>query len=715
MTTQRSHIPPFPVFPGADRLRARVSRIRFSAGAKIRGWLADDLANLAPWAPVAIGIGVGAYFGLKTEPPPIVGWAALGVALFFLAAAPRLRAVSSAIALAALGFVAADWRADRVAAPVVDRELGIRSIEGRVVSVERGLRGERLVVALHAVEGLIGEETPQRARITWRGPASAVRAGDHVAFRAGLGPPPAPAVPGGFDFGRQLYFQRIGAVGFAVTAPQPLSAPPARGADQRIENIRSGLASRITAAAPGQGGAIVAAVVTGKRDAISEESRAALRDAGLAHLLAISGLHMGLATGLIFFAVRAALAAIEPIAVRFPIKKWAAAAALLSGFAYLLLSGAAWSPRRAFIMAAIMFAAILFDRRALSLRNIAIAATIVLLTTPEALVHPGFQMSFAAAAALIAGFEWWTRRADPDRSFSVVARLKRYAIGLALTDLVASLATAPFALYHFNRVAVFSLPANVLAMPLMAFWIMPAAVIGLILTPFGLDQLAWAAAAKGVDVVLAIGGEVSSWPNAVRLTVQWPTTALIALSAGGLWLLLARSPLRLAGLVGAPVAWLLAAAASPPDLFVAASGENAGVVLQREHGPAVAPYAERKDRFSIKVWNEAIGAAAENAGPVSIADIGSCGREGCVAEVNGALISVIEDPIFLAEDCARAAVVVALFPVSGQDWRACKAILIDKRSVWRRGAHAVWIEGEAISVRSVTETRGVRPWAPASP
>lgn len=511
----------------------------------LRRWGAMELAELGVWAPVAMGVGVGLYFSLKAEPGWWIALAPLGLAALFWLAAPRLRPVALALFFACLGFAAADWRTARVSAPILERDLGFRSVAGRIVSVERGLKGERYVIALSAVSGLETEATPARARISWRGDATNLAAGDWVRLRAGLGPPPAPAAPGGFDFARQLYFQRIGAVGFAISSPDVQGR--ARGWAMAIENVRANLRNRIIEAAPGQGGAIIAAVVTGKRDAISEESRAALRDAGLAHLLAISGLHMGLATGIIFFAVRGALAAIGPIALRYPIKKWAAAAALLSGFIYLLLSGGAWSPRRAFIMTAIIFAAILFDRRALSLRNVAIAAGLILLTTPEALIHPGFQMSFAAVTALIAVFEWWSAHASPSRDFSFMAKAKRYTVGVAVTDTVAALATMPFALYHFNRVAVFSLPANILAMPLMGLWIMPWAVIGLLLIPFGLDAFAWRLAAAGMQAVVSIGAEVSSWPQAVSLTPQWPVLALICIVAGGLWLTLARSPLRCAG------------------------------------------------------------------------------------------------------------------------------------------------------------------------
>ncbi len=702
------------ISPGV--LRRAYRRLAYLVPERVSAWIRADLEPIGVWAPVAIGAGAGIYFGLKTEPHAALAagllLGALGLAIF----AHRLRSPGGKIfvglVLAALGFAAADWRTAQVAAPMLDRELSIRSVTGELISVEDRVRMRRMVVVLHAIDGVSEEDLPARARISWRGGEFNAAPGDIIRMRAGLGPPPAPAAPGSFNFSRQLYFQQIGAVGFSVSPPQVIAkAESGWGGTFRtqIERVRAKLLHRITDAAPGEGGAIVAAIVTGKRDAITPRSRGALRDAGLAHMLAISGMHMGIATGLIFFVVRFGLATIEPLALHYPIKKWAASAALLSGFIYLILSGGGWSARRAFITAAIMFAAILVDRRALSLRNVAIAAAIILLTTPEALFHPGFQMSFAAVTALIAGYEWFGRSADPDRSFSVMARARRYLIALGATDTIAAVATAPFALYHFNRVALYSLPANVLAMPLLGFWVIPAAIVALMLTPFGFDAWAWRISAQGVEAMLAIATEVSSWRGAVSFTWQWPPGALLVMTTGGLWFCLARSPLRLAGIAAIPLTALIVAAAAPPQVFVAASGLNAGVVLPDDDQMAV--FSTRRDRFSASVWGEAAGFDRDDAKPLAMDEIGVCDARGCVLTIKATVASFISDRRALGEDCARADLVVAFFPVSAADWRRCDAVLIDRRSVWRRGAHAVWLKPNgAIKITTVAGQSGHRPW-----
>lgn len=704
--------------------RPSVTRMVFLTQAAVRKWVALDLARLGLYAPVAIGVGAGAYFGLPVEPPWQAGFATL--AIFVIAAmatnslAVRFRNMFVAAALGALGFVAADWRTAQVYAPQLSRDLGIVEVSGRLITLEESASRRRFVLALEQIEGVAPDDMPARARITWRGSAFDASPGDFISLRAGLSPPPPPVAPGAFDFARQLYFHRIGAVGFAVSAPAVNSAVDKTASQSiaaRIEIMRVNLFQRITSAAPGEGGAIVAAVVTGKRDAITDRAVAALRDAGLAHLLAISGLHMGLATGLIFFTVRFGLAMIEPLALRYPIKKWAAGAALSSGLFYLILSGGGWSARRAFIMTAIIFIAILVDRRALSLRNVSIAAVIVLLTTPEALFHPGFQMSFAAVAALIASYEWMSARADPNRSFSLLAKSKRYLVALAATDTIAALATAPYALFHFNRVAIFSLPANMAAMPLMGFLIVPFAVAALVLTPLGWDGWAWRLAAFFMELVVDIASEVTSWPGAVSVTPQWPQAAMLTLTAGGLWLCLSRAPWRLAGFLSIPIAVLIVANVRPPMLFVSASGLNAGVVVAPDDGAqGIVVHSRRRDRFAVSLWKEAVGFDPETAPSIVMSDVFACDGAGCVGDVGEdesvKRIAFTQERASLGEDCARADIVVALFPVRDGDAKACDAVIIHRRDIWRQGAHALWLDeaGGPPIIETVAQMRGQRPW-----
>ncbi len=695
--------------------RRRYERGRPGAVRMLRLWADQDFARIGLWTPVVFGMGSLAYFFLRTEPSPYLAPVCCAAAMVAARVTEKFRAVAMAAVLFFAGFVAADLRAARVDAPILDREIAFTTIVGRLVAIDEAPKSRRLVIDVSSIDRIDNLKAPKRIRVTWRGKEFAAHPGERIQIRASLSPPPPPASPGGFDFARQLYFRGIGAVGYAVSPPTVIKSEnltPVAGLRATIESLRVDLARRIIEQAPGDAGAIVAAVVTGKREAISDGAEAAFRDSGLAHLLAISGLHMGLATGLIFFAVRACLALIEPIALTQPIKKWAAAAALMSGVAYLLVSGGAWPAQRAFIMSSIIFIAIIADRRALSLRNVAIAAFVIILVTPEALLHPGFQMSFAAVTALISAYEWASAHADPLRSFSWLARSRRYVIGIAFTDTIAAAATAPYGLFHFNRTANFGLPANVVSIPVMGFWVMPMAIVALILTPFGVDGPAWRAAAAGVDVILTMGRWTMALPGAVAVFPQWPSAALGVLSLGGLWLCLMKAPWRLGGFLALPIAILMIAGNAHPQLFISNEGDNVGLVVKTpEDHRALAVFDGRKSRFDSQFWMEQAGINIAKAKPVKLSDFAPCDPDGCVIDQGTVKVAISRNLSQLDDDCLRASLVIALYPVNDRVRRACGVQIIDRRDAWSDGAHVVYFTPYQFKIVSAAERRGDRPWS----
>ena len=422
------------------------------------------------WLPVGLGTGCALYFAAPIEPS--LGFCGGVAALAMIAgiAAPRWPALALAAALG-LGFVAAKLREEWVAAPVLDRPV-IAHLSGRVEAVDTRDRGVRLIVG-DLRSGAFGA-VPAQVRISLaRDPE--LGAGQWISLTAELTPPPGPSEPGASDFGRAAFFDGLGAVGFAYGAarPAPLAHSPDGGArlDEAIENLRWGVTRRIRARLPGSEGAIASALITGQRGGIDPDDEAALRDAGLAHVLAIAGLHMALVGMGLFWLVRAVLAAIPALALNYPIKKWSAAAALAGAAFYLVISGGAASATRAFVMLAMMLLAILIDRPALSMRSLGLAATILLLLRPESITEPGFQMSFAAVTALVAVAEWEQKR---ERT-APRGPVWRYWHGIAATSLVGSLATMPFAIFHFDRKhplcgAGQSAGASV---PVMGFVVMP--------------------------------------------------------------------------------------------------------------------------------------------------------------------------------------------------------------------------------------------------
>lgn len=467
------------------------------------------------WAPVAFGTGIGVYFGLPWEPPAMAG---IFVLAGSAALAWRLRArmvlalVLLGMAFGAGGFAAAQLRSHLAAAPVLEKPYGPAGVSGRVVRVELRPDGPRVTLTHVALKNIGAGATPDRVRIKLRrgdGPDI----GDRIDVFAKLMPPSAPAAPGAYDFQRRSWFEGLGAVGFAMgrmRRAEEGGAPQDRSPALFMAALRLHMTERIRAALPGESGAIAAALMTGDRSAISRRTLDAMRDSGLAHLLAISGLHLGLVAATLFFGLRALLALSERLTLRHPIKKWAAVAAMAGSFAYLLLAGATVPTQRAFVMTGLVLIAVLLDRQAISMRLVAWAAMVILAIAPESLLGASFQMSFAAVVALIAFYDAFRDRFRTVRlaaGHGFAARIGLYAGGVAATTVIASFATGLIALHHFGRIAVYGLPANMLAVPLTALWIMPWAVIAAVLMPLGLEGLPLILVGWGIDGLLWVAGK----------------------------------------------------------------------------------------------------------------------------------------------------------------------------------------------------------------
>ena len=515
-------------------------------------------------------------------------------------------------------------------------------------------------------------------------------------------------------FARQAWFQRIGAVGFVYGAPEPMAAPEREGWSplSLLSQVRHWVSSRILAHASPSAGPFAAALLTGDRSAIEKTALQAMRDSGLAHLLAISGLHVGLIAGFIFFATRGLLALIEPVALRAPIKKWAAACALLGAAAYLLLSGMSVPTQRAFVMVGVVLLSIMLDRASLSMRLIAWAALLVLAIAPESMLGPSFQMSFAAATALIATYEAARRPlARMAARGGLALRPLVYGAGVALTSLVAGIATGPFAVYHFNRIADYGLLANLGAVPITGFWIMPWGLVALVLMPFGLEEIALAPMGWGIDAVVWIAREVAAQPGAVTLVPAMPAAALLAISVGGLWLCLWRSRWRFLGILVIGGGMALAGMERRPDILV--DGDAKVMAVRGEDGRLWISTRQR-GRFVSDIWLRRDGQVEAPTWPrdgKSAADAGiRCDTLGCIQRRADQSIAFVRDPRAFEEDCRRAELIVSAVPA----WDLCEGpgTVVDRFDLWRSGSHAIWLDADGTRVESVAEVRGERPWAP---
>ena len=431
------------------------------------------------------GAGIAFYFALPSEPLLTVAVLPAVAALAIHAAGPRtglMGLATGAMLAVTLGLAAAKLRTEIVRAPVLQARVGPIDIYGHVELVEpRAAEGQRLTVRVTAMEKHEAQAWPARVRVRMMAENAALKPGDPVHLRATLSPPPGPALPGDYDFARAAWFQGLGAVGYARSAArvEPNSAQPPLSlqVSAAIARVRQAIGRRVVAALPGETGAIANALITGERGGITETTNQAFRDSGLFHILSISGLHMVIMAGAVFLSIRLLLAAIPSIALRYPIKKWAAAGAMLGALGYLLISGAAFATVRSYIMISIMFLAVLLDRPALALRNVALAALLILVLWPESLLDAGFQMSFAAVVALVAAYEWLRVR-DEARGRAqhrgVLGRAALFFGGIVTSTLVAGFAVAPFGVYHFHNTQQFAILANLLAIPACNLIVMPA-------------------------------------------------------------------------------------------------------------------------------------------------------------------------------------------------------------------------------------------------
>src|SRR5262245_12242484 len=419
------------------------------------------------WLPVLFGTGIALYFSLASEPLTLVAMMPAVAALALHLAGPRTGLAglfTGALLAVTLGVGAAKLRTEAVRAPVLQAQAGPIDVYGHVELIEpRATKGQRLTIRVTAMERHEAHTWPARARVRTIAENKALKPGDPVRLKATLNPPPGPSLPGDHDFARAAWFQGLGAVGYAIAAAEidaNAAAPPlGLRVAAAVAQVRQAIGERILAVLPGETGAIANALITGERGGISEATNQAFRDSGLFHILSISGLHMVIMAGAVFFSIRLALAAIPSIALRYPIKKWAAAAAMLGAFGYLLISGAAFATVRSCIMISIMFLAVMLDRPALALRNVALAALAILLVWPESLFDPGFQMSFAAVVALVAAYEWLRQREEQRAAVTMRGSLRRLLLffgGIVTSTLIASLAVAPFGIYHFHKSAVTS-------------------------------------------------------------------------------------------------------------------------------------------------------------------------------------------------------------------------------------------------------------------
>ena len=674
-------------------------------------WEAQHGATVL-WTPVALTFGIWIYFSLPQEP-------ALSLTGFFMLLAIGLfwkfRARLGMLLLAILlsGFVLAKFRAEMIATPLLKATTGEIIVSGIVLDVERASEKRRTIILQpNEIEGMTTTQMPRRLRLSNSLKNGEPVIGARIAFKARLAPNASPTMPGGFDYGRQLYFEGIGGTGRITSKIDVLgsTSSPSLWLSGALHNLRQEIGSRIRQHLKGTIAAFAEAMITGERASIPKEVNTSLQISGLAHVLSISGLHMSLAAGGVFWIVRAFLALFPTIAQRWPIKKWAAGVALVFGFAYMLLAGSGAATQRSYIMLAVVFAAIIVDRPAISLRNLALAGLLILILQPESAIQASFQMSFMAVMGLAAFFEYWNRP-RPERDYRIESRRVFYArkfftIALAsiLTTLIAGGFSSIPAAYHFGRLAPYGVLANGLAIPVVSLAVMPFAVLSAVLMPLGLEAWPLAALGKGLEIVIAISDGVAKLPGAQRVVPQLPLASAITLAIGASILCLAKRQAKYGGAVLLMSGLIMAQFSSFPDVLIERTAANAAYRNSNDELVFANPH---KGRFAAEKWLQANGEEIEFREAVRRAGWVCEGRS-CRGDIKGKVVGYFMEGEDAAPSCNGLDIIIAAYPLRG----ACKSATtrIDRFDVWRMGSHAIVINGATVHVTTARGLSGNRPW-----
>lgn len=691
---------------------------------------AAALLEQLPWSVILIAAGILSYFALPFEPHPrhiALLLAATGLIWFVTIPQPLFNNSLSLILLIIIGFSAATYRANQVKTPLLSKNWRVYSLQIKVEEVHP-LRNNRLryVGKVADIKGLKRAEWPKRIQLTGTDQGPRLGYGDRLCTRAKLKRPPGPVRPGGYDYARKLYFEQIGGSGFAMSdlrfcgnaaaTPSDNSQHNLNSLSGIISTIRTAIAAKLNAGLTERQNAIARALIIGEKGSIEEDDLIAVRKAGLGHLLAISGLHMAVFAGTLFFFLRAVLALFPGLAQQYPIKKWAAIGALIGGGLYFLISGQSVPTQRAFIMISILFLAILLERPALTLRNVTLAALVIMLLRPESLLSPGFQMSFAAVTALIAAYQIYLKRPEREEGHithrhSAAMQPLIYLGGILLTSLIASAATAPFAMFHFQQISYMGPLGNLLAIPVFSFLVMPAAVATLALIPLGLEPLVLPLLGMAIEWLIAIAHWTAAFEPALFYSGEITATALLLFTLAGLCLTFMKAArLRLLALPLILAALYTAKPAHAPDIWITEEGTSFAIRASADatgHQRLVAPDG-RKASYDIEKWLRADG------DPRSPAEVRHspeliCDDTACSGQVKGRLVTMIKSIAALAEACETADILIYERRIS----RACKhpELKITRPELERSGGMTIHIRDAASNlIREVNETRRHRLW-----
>jgi len=678
------------------------------------------------WLPAFMAAGIGFYFALPFEPPPRLMVVTPMLALVTIGLWERygLRPLLAALLTLALGFNAAQLETKMASTPMLNEKLPPTSMTGLLYRAEAMPKGSRLTIKHPWVRGIPKDERLRFIRVKVRTPFTELpETGARVNMWGPLWPPSDPVAPGGYNFRRNSFFKQLGSSGmsYGELRVRETKYPPRffwDGFNLMFERARRALSLMAYKRLPPAQAPMTAALLSGSQSSIDRDVMHAMRLSGLSHLLSISGVHVSMIALLIYVPLRAILALFPFIALRWPIKKIAAISSIVGTSLYTILVGADAPTVRSALMTSIVMFAIIVDRKAMSLRLVALAALLIMLLDPSAAIGPSFQMSFAAVMAMVAAYE---KRIDAALKQGLVFDLPVWVKGLwrhgrdiILTSLVATAATTPFTLYHFQVFSFYGVIANMIAIPLTTLWVMPCLLLTYIFAPLGLAGWFIDGAGWGVQAIIWIAEKVAAWPYAQFFAPPMPLWAFLFFVGGGLWLCLWRGRWRFWGAVPLVLAFIYPLTVTLPSVFIAPEGGVWAVRLADGH---MAVFGKRKENFTTSQWrqrllNPEMLYFTKRRLPALGEEL-SCKDSVCLfADKSFTARFVLKEasPERTEQACKEdgATALIAPFAVL----LGCKApIVIDKSALEKHGAHTITLTDQGPKIETVRAKRGERPWS----
>lgn len=654
----------------------------------------------------AFAAGIALYFGLKTEPPLVIAASVCSVSGLLWGLIRQNKVAHFVFGVATcvvLGLTVAGIRAHQVAAPVLPKILRDTVVEGRVVSAVGAPDRQQVILKDVRIRGIPVSETPLYVRLNADFEYPVLSVGDRIRVTAFLAPPGLPAAPGSYDFARRIWFERIGATG-RIGQVQSVVSAESHSLRAHIEDLRRFVSERLQTVLSYEQAQVAVPLVIGDQKVVSEEMYDLFRFSGITHMLSVSGFHFGLVAGGVFFLIRFLLAFFPWINGWLNTKKVAVVVALAAGFGYLILSGAQIPAVRAFVMLALAFGAVFWDRNPFSTRFAAVAAAVMLVVRPELILNIGFQLSFMAVFALVTLFPPLYRRFRSAGGFW--GRIRDMVVALILVDVLATIATLPLTIYHFNQIALYGLLGNLATTFLFSVIIMPLLMIALLLMPIGGDTFFITMAGYGIDVVIGICRFICDLPGALFGVPSFGMTALIIMIVG-LFLIFSGGLRVFAGLVTVGIG-VVAACLTPRPIALAALKLSSvfptdfaasGILGIRtaEGGLTVLVPRVLEYPMTAAVWLQQDGQLPTYLMP---------------ADVDRLPDQIHAGSVRLATDIAACRGADVSFVPFAEQGQMCTGVLVTAEALEKEGTHAFYKTESGFRIETARESVGRRLWHP---